>query len=480
MDFLQELAGTLPEAEERSASFKREEPAAAAAAAAAGAATAAAAGAASSTGAAAAASAGGSSRGSHCLRVYELLREVVDPAWHAIPDPTSPAWLEAFKARVDAREPLNQPQQQQQQQQQQAAAAAAAAPAGVGAAAAAPAAAAAGELGSDAFGFLSAQEEFLLLSKVTSRIDTPWAQALRRLRAIDEAEASRPLSLTEVVEYAQRIAGSVAAPAESSNVVDPVFHSASFPAYHFLPYPSLEELQMSRLAALSAKPFADVCFPPQIECRVVSLSHAAVSAARHTPQAYEECLMTAGLWGDSPHAQVVLYELKITSPTPCCSFWAAAVEGELPPSRPLPPGVQLQMLPSLRPLLVPGPFPKTIRVLCRKAGKRDSRITQAALRLKGKAAAAAAAAAAAPSRADLARAEGEPTSRPQGPAGVAGAEGEGASRGPQGEGAAAGEAPREAPPSQFHGLMLGASRRRARRMQESSSESSSGSSSEGD
>ncbi|KAL8449739.1 hypothetical protein Emag_003548 [Eimeria magna] len=443
MDFLQELAGALPEAK-GSAFLKKEEPAATAAAAGAPAA------------AAAAGAAGGSSRGSHCLRVYELLREVVDPAWHAIPDPTSPAWLEGFKERVKAKEPLNP-------KQQQSAAAAAAAPA---------AAAAERELGAEAFGFLSAQEEFLLLSR-----DTPWAQALRRLRAVDEAEASRPLHLSEVVSYAQRIAGSVAAPAESSNIIDPVSHQASFPAYHFLPYPSLEELQISRLAALSAKPFGEVCFPPQIECRVVSLSRAAVLDARDTSQAYEECLLNVGLWGDSMHAQVVLYELRITSPTPCCSFWAAAVEGELPSSRPLPPGVHLQMLPSLRRLLVPGPFPKTFRVLCRKTGKRDSRITQAALRLKGKAAAAAAAAAA-PSR--PARAEAEPTSKPQGAAGDGGAGQEGASGGPQTEGAAAGEAPREAPPSQFHGLMLGASRRRARRMQESSSESSSGSSSEGD
>ncbi|KAL8269778.1 hypothetical protein Esti_006307 [Eimeria stiedai] len=439
MDFLQELAGALPDAEGAS-SFKKEAPGAAAAAG------------------------GGSSRGSHCSRVYEVLREVVDPAWHSIPDPTSPAWLEAFKARVEARDSLNPHQQS-------------------GAAAAAPAAAAAaGESGTEAFGFLSAQEEFLLLSKVTSRIDTPWAQALRRLRAIDEAEASRPLSLTEVVNYAQRIAGSVAAPAESSNVVDPVSHQASFPAYHFLPYPSLEELQNSRLAALSTKPFAEVCFPPQIECRVVSLSRAAVCGLRGTPHAYEECLVHEGLWASSVNAEVVLYELKITSPTPCCSFWAAAVEGELSPARPLPPGARLQRLPSLRPLLVPGPFPKTIRVLCRKPGKRDSRITQAALRLKGKAAAAAAAAAvaAAPSTADLARTGAESASKPQSPAADGGAEHEGARRGPQAERAAAGGAPQEAPPSQFHGLMLGASRRRARRMQESSSESSSGSSSEGD
>eukprot|EP00920_Eleutheroschizon_duboscqi_P041900 GHVT01100571.1.p1 GENE.GHVT01100571.1~~GHVT01100571.1.p1 ORF type:complete len:247 (+),score=33.76 GHVT01100571.1:1736-2476(+) len=54
------------------------------------------------------------------------------------------------------------------------------------------------------------------------------------------------------------------APPESRNLTDPVFHQSVSSAVHFLPYPSLEELQMSKLATYSSRPYHTICFPPRI------------------------------------------------------------------------------------------------------------------------------------------------------------------------------------------------------------------------
>lgn len=181
----------------------------------------------------------------------------------------------------------------------------------------------------------------------------------------------------------RRLAGSVAAPPETGNIVDVVAHQSAFPAYHFLPYPSMEELQNSRLAALAAKPYADICFPPEVTARVVHLRR---DAAYLPTPSFNTSLISDDAWrnGDS---REVFYELKFTCATPCCSFWFAIADGQWSASQPLPREYPVRQLSSFKPLLVPGPFPKTVRVQCRKPGKNHSRFTQTCLKLKGAAAA---------------------------------------------------------------------------------------------
>lgn len=186
-----------------------------------------------------------------------------------------------------------------------------------------------------------------------------------------------------------RIAGSVAAPPETANIVDVVAHQTAFPNYHFLPYPSMEELQNSRLAALGTKPYAEICFPPDVAAKLVYLQRDAAFSVSETPQgvvpAYDTTLLSSDMWQDDKGKEV-FYELRFTSATPCCTFWFAVANGQWPASQPLPRDCPVRQLPSLRPLLVPGPFPKTVRVQCRKQGKKHSRITQTCLKLKGAAA----------------------------------------------------------------------------------------------
>lgn len=409
-------------------------------------------------------------RGAHCKRIFSLLQQTVQPDWHAIPDPTSEEWLARFRLRVAQRKPLT-----------------------VGSVEDGALATPNTEIADitrtqgegvqngkgGAFEDFSSQEEFLLLNKIASRIDTPWVQALRRLRAIEECEASRPLEMTQVINYAKRLAGSVAAPPETTNIVDVVAHQSAFPAYHFLPYPSMEELQNSRLAALGAKPYADVCFPPEVTAKVVYLrrdtAFGVIETQFGTAPCFETSLVPDNIWRDTDEPEM-FYVLQFTSATPCCTFWFALANGLLPISQPLPSERPMSQLPSLKPLLVPGPFPKTVRVQCRKQGKKHSRITQTSLKLKGKGAIPAASAVPAllsgqRKAASSEHPEAEGTATANEAAGL-----------PRAATAAVPSARAEVQPfgaSQFHGLMLGASRRRGRqRPQESSSESSSGSSSD--
>ncbi|CDJ67057.1 hypothetical protein, conserved [Eimeria necatrix] len=416
----------------------------------------------------------GGAREPPCSRIYRLLQQIVRPEWHSIPDPTSPKWLEEFQSRVEAKEPLvKRPSN----------------PPSAGAAAASgkdvkqdplpPQEDPAADAEATAFESFSTEEEFLLLSKITSRLDTPWVQALRRLRAIEECEASRPLELNEVINYAKRIAGSVAAPPETANIVDVVAHQTAFPNYHFLPYPSMEELQNSRLAALGTKPYAEICFPPDVAAKLVYLQRDAAFSVSETPQgvvpAYDTTLLSSDMWQDDKGKEV-FYELRFTSATPCCTFWFAVANGQWPASQPLPRDCPVRQLPSLRPLLVPGPFPKTVRVQCRKQGKKHSRITQTCLKLKG---AAANRASMAPQATSGQRQKGAADQR-AGDTGLK-ATGEEAGVGRDGRAATPEGQPQAPDVSQFHGFMLGTARRRGKRSRdECSSDSSSGSSSEGD
>lgn len=168
--------------------------------------------------------------------------------------------------------------------------------------------------------------------------------------------------------------------------MDVVAHQSAFPAYHFLPYPSMEELQNSRLAALGAKPYASVCFPPEITARVVHLRRDAAFCFRKSSEgltpAFDTSLLSNDLWL-SDDTRLVVYELRFTCPTPCCTFWFAVANGHFSASRPFPQECPVRELRTLRPLLVPGPFPKTVRVQCRKLGKKQSRFTQTCLKLEG-------------------------------------------------------------------------------------------------
>ncbi|CDJ58850.1 Chromosome II, complete genome, related [Eimeria maxima] len=407
---------------------------------------------------------------SPCNRVYRLLQQIVQPEWHTLADPTSAEWMEDFNRRVAARESLT-PAAAVSVSAAAAHASAAEAPASASygspaakgasalaqadteaassatpsvgetteAAAPPPTTAAAAPVSesevqsiASAFDSFTPREQFLLLSKINNKIDTPWVQALRRLRAVEECETSRPLELNEVLNYARRLAGNVSAPPETSNVVDPVAHNAAFPRYHFLPYPSVEEMQASRLAALAARPYGEICFPPEVTAQLVYVHRKAAFSLIDTPK------------------------------------------GRIP----------------IRPLLVPGPFPKTVRVQCRKKEKKPSRITQSCLKLKGAAATAAASqgptAAIAASRGQhLSDAgKGDRHAATDGQEGFRAANESTKQTEETRPAVAAAAAGQTTGLSQFHGLMLGTARRRPqqRREEEGSSESSSSSSSsdEGD
>lgn len=107
----------------------------------------------------------GGAREPPCSRIYRLLQQIVRPEWHSIPDPTSPKWLEEFQSRVEAKEPLvKRPSN----------------PPSAGAAAASgkdvkqdplpPQEDPAADAEATAFESFSTEEEFLLLSKITSRL----------------------------------------------------------------------------------------------------------------------------------------------------------------------------------------------------------------------------------------------------------------------------------------------------------------------
>lgn len=405
--------------------------------------------------------------GSHCRRIYELLRETVQQEWKNIPDPTSEDWLNDVRLRIAEKQPLNNVNLKTRTS----------VPSRECSNAAAMQQESSEKEHGATFEDFSPQEEFLLLSKVLNRVDIPWAQALKRLRAIEECEKSRPLEITEVLNYSRRLAGSVAAPPETRNTVDVVAHQSAFPAYHFLPYPSMEELQNSRLAALGAKPYASVCFPPEVTARAVYLRRDAAFSLQKSSEglipAFDTTLVSNDLWL-SDDARLVVYELRFTCPTPCCTFWFAVANGHFSGSKPFPQECPVRELRNSRPLLVPGPFPKTVRVQCRKQGKKQSRFTQTCLKLEGTAVAWATLPTSEPPVGELRDACGDQSrtknSAPAAEAGLAddtkatslpvGAETSGV--------------------SQFHGLMLGAARqRRQQRRQNRSSESSSGSSSDG-
>lgn len=171
-------------------------------------------------------------------------------------------------------------------------------------------------------------------------------------------------------------------------------HNAAFPRYHFLPYPSVEEMQASRLAALAARPYGEICFPPEVTAQLVYVHRKAAFSLIDTPKGripmYDTSLLSGYTWREDGQKEL-FFQLRIVSATPCCSFWLAAAPGQLHPQQQLPAGCCfISLSPFRRPLLVPGPFPKTVRVQCRKKEKKPSRITQSCLKLKGAAATAAA------------------------------------------------------------------------------------------
>ncbi|XP_026192970.1 uncharacterized protein LOC34622543 [Cyclospora cayetanensis] len=402
--------------------------------------------------------------------VYRLLQQLVQPEWHSISDPTSPQWLAEFKHRVAQKETLGANPScplvnSTAERRHTEVAETTKGSSGEGAHA-------------GAFAAFPSKEQFLLLNKITNRIDTPWVQVLRRLRAVEECEMSRPLELNDVINYAKRLAGSVAAPPETANIVDVVSHQTAFPSYHFLPYPSMEELQNSRLAALGTKPYADICFPPDISAKVVCLRRKAAMALVEPSQGstyvFDTSLLSSDIWRDE-HSKEVLYELRFTCATPCCTFWFSIASGQWSASQPLPRECPLRPLPSLRPLLVPGPFPKTVRVQCRKQGKKPSRFTQTCLKLKGTAAAWSGM----PPSGATAEAREVADDQHVGP--MASTRADEGSRATQNAKAMPLTQRGVSSVSQFHGLMLGASRRRGQQScQVRSSESSSGSSSDED
>ncbi|OEH77801.1 hypothetical protein cyc_06365 [Cyclospora cayetanensis] len=267
-------------------------------------------------------------RSSHCESVYRLLQQLVQPEWHSISDPTSPQWLAEFKHRVAQKETLGANPScplvnSTAERRHTEVAETTKGSSGEGAHA-------------GAFAAFPSKEQFLLLNKITNRIDTPWVQVLRRLRAVEECEMSRPLELNDVINYAKRC--SVAAPPETANIVDVVSHQTAFPSYHFLPYPSMEELQNSRLAALGTKPYADICFPPDISAKVVCLRRKAAMALVEPSQGstyvFDTSLLSSDIWRDEHSKEVLKQGKKPSRFTQTClklKGTAAAWSG-MPPS----------------------------------------------------------------------------------------------------------------------------------------------------
>ncbi|CBZ54460.1 conserved hypothetical protein [Neospora caninum Liverpool] len=288
--------------------------------------------------------------------VYALLRSVVKPEWRDIPDTASEEWKKRFRELVDAEKPVSS------------------APPGPADRPAAPSAPSVSSSLADGSFLRALPREFQLhlLVKISSVLETPWLVAQKRLEGIKEAEKARPLTLDEVVTYARRLGGSTAAPPETSNISDVVAHQSVYPAFHFLPYPSMEELQESRLGFLASKPFDRVCFPPEMRSKWT------VRAPR---RCRDETVDTLAQTGDetrperlSTERKVAGYEVRLVCQTPGAQIVYCVFDGWMAPNA-LPPQTlwrETAYSPQ-EPLFLSAPFPKTLLARAMKPPLQPSR-----------------------------------------------------------------------------------------------------------
>ncbi|PHJ25759.1 mediator complex subunit med4 [Cystoisospora suis] len=205
------------------------------------------------------------------------LQDIVKPEWRDIPDTASEQWKMQFRESISEGHSSTSPSAPSTKSCSSSSSASSSSSDVPSTSSACPSSASSASptlpsglsSKSSATSFVNRREQCLhVLTEIASVLDTPWLVAQKRLEGINDAEKSRRLTLEEVVLYARRLGGSTAAPPETTNISDVVAHQAIYPTFHFLPYPSMEELQSSRLSFLASKPFDKVCFPPEIRTKL--------------------------------------------------------------------------------------------------------------------------------------------------------------------------------------------------------------------
>ncbi|PFH35896.1 mediator complex subunit MED4 [Besnoitia besnoiti] len=283
----------------------------------------------------------------HLEELYAALRAVVKPEWYRIPDTASEEWKSRFRESLDSATPSSAP------------------PPSSAPATPLPASFAGVSDGSF-LRTLSREHQLHLLVKISSILETPWLVTQKRLEGIKEAEKSRPLTLDEVVTYARRLAGSTSAPPETMNISDVVAHQSIYPTWHFLPYPSMEELQVSRLGFLASKPFDRVCFPPEARPKWTTRARGAPNGTQRG-QGPEETRT-------GQEARVAGYEVRLVCQTPGADIVYCVFDGLLAPNT-LPPQTlwkEERYNPST-PVFLSFPFPKTLLARAVKPPLQPSR-----------------------------------------------------------------------------------------------------------
>ncbi|KEP67307.1 UNVERIFIED_CONTAM: mediator complex subunit MED4 [Hammondia hammondi] len=284
--------------------------------------------------------------------LYNLLRSVVKPEWRHILDPASDEWKKKFRERVDAETSVASPPLS---------------PTSSASSNDCAQSCSASSTLSDGSSLCSLPREHQLhfLVKMSSILETPWLVAQKRLEGIKEARNARRLTLDQVVTYARRLGGSTAAPPETANISDVVAHQSIYPTFHFLPYPSMEELQASRLSFLASKPFDRVCFPPEIRSRWT------VRLRKSERSCDEE--------GDSraeTETKVPGFEVRLVCQTPDAQLVYCVFDGLLAPNAL--PAQQLwreKRYTSETPVFLSSPFPKTLLARALKPPLEPSRPT---------------------------------------------------------------------------------------------------------
>ncbi|EPT26870.1 mediator complex subunit MED4 [Toxoplasma gondii TgCatPRC2] len=284
--------------------------------------------------------------------LYNLLRSVVKPEWSHILDPASDEWKKKFRERVDAETSVTSPPLSSTSS------------ASTNDCAQSFSACSTLSDGSSVCS-LPREQQLHLLVKMSSILETPWLVAQKRLEGIKEAEKARPLTLDQVVTYARRLGGSTAAPPETANISDVVTHQSIYPTFHFLPYPSMEELQTSRLGFLASKPFDRVCFPPEIR------SQWTVRLRKSERSCDEEGDSRAGTETNVPG-----YEVRLVCQTPGAQLVYCVFDGLLAPNAlPAQPLWKETRYTSEAPVFLSTPFPKTLVARALKPPLQPSRPT---------------------------------------------------------------------------------------------------------